>query len=71
MCGQGNFASSFAKAILAATPPELLEPQRYSKRKITSDLAAQLARLEKELAILQTQVGAVEEGMESTIFILL
>jgi ParB-like chromosome segregation protein Spo0J len=62
MCGQGNFASSFAKAILAATPPELLEPQRYSKRKLNSDLAAQLARLEKELAILQTQVGAVEQG---------
>jgi RepB plasmid partitioning protein len=62
MCGQGNFASSFAKAILAATPAELLEPQRYSKRKITNDLAAQLARLEKALAILQAQVGAVEEG---------
>jgi hypothetical protein len=35
-------------------PPELLEPQRYSKRKITGDLVAQLARLEQELAILQT-----------------
>jgi ParB-like chromosome segregation protein Spo0J len=62
MCGQGNFASSFAKAILAATPSEFLEPQRHSKRKITADLSAQLARLEKELAALQAQVGAVEEG---------
>ncbi|WP_213778664.1 plasmid partitioning protein RepB C-terminal domain-containing protein [Caballeronia sp. dw_276] len=62
MCGQGNFASSFAKAILAATPPELLELHRPGKRKVTNDLSAQLARLEKELAILQAQVSVTEEG---------
>lgn len=61
MCSQGNFASSFAKAILAATPPELLEAKHSKRRKDTGDLAAQLSRLEKELATLQSQVGAIEE----------
>lgn len=59
MCGQGNVTSTFARAILAATPPELLEPAR--KRKTTNDLGEQLAHLERELASLQSQMGLIEE----------
>lgn len=60
MCGQGNFASTFARAILAATPPELLEPTRYKRK--TGDLGEQLVQLERELASLQSQVGMIEES---------
>lgn len=53
MCGQGNFSSAFAKAILAATPDTLLEQSAPVLRQSDSDLSLQLVRLEKELATLQ------------------
>ena len=61
MCGQGNFSSAFAKAILAATPENLLEPPSATTRKSENDLATQLARLEKELATLQSNAMQTDE----------
>jgi ParB-like chromosome segregation protein Spo0J len=59
MCGQGNFTSSFARAIVAATPPEQLEPG--SDRKVGREVAEQLVKLERELAMLQTAVILTDE----------
>lgn len=59
MCGQGNFTSSFARAIVAATPPEQLEPG--SDRRVRSEVAEQLATLERELSMLQTAVAQTDE----------
>lgn len=62
MVGQNNFSGVFAKALLAATPEKLLvESKRANPRTgdgVTSD---QIARMERELASLQTQVKSVEE----------
>lgn len=62
MIGQNNFTSTFAKAILAATPEsQLVDPR---KKKLTGERAVtaeQIARLERELASLQAQVKSVEE----------
>jgi ParB-like chromosome segregation protein Spo0J len=59
MCGQGNFTSAFARAIVAATPPEQLEP--LAKRKSSNELREQLTSLERELATLQTTVAQTDE----------
>ena len=62
MIGQNIFTSTFAKAILAATPEsQLVDPRR---RKLTGErgvTAEQITRLERELASLQAQVKSVEE----------
>ena len=62
MAGQNNFSGVFAKALLAATPEKLLVKSAKSsngaEQPITSD---QIARMERELASLQTQVKSVEE----------
>ncbi|CAB3795261.1 hypothetical protein LMG28614_04137 [Paraburkholderia ultramafica] len=59
MCGQGNFTSAFARAIVAATPPEQLE--QGSDRKTGDEVADQLMKLEQELATLQTTVAQTDE----------
>lgn len=62
MVGQNNFSVLFAKALLAATPNKLLVDPR--KRKPTGEAAVtseQIARMERELAGLQSQVRSVEE----------
>lgn len=62
MVGQNNFSGVFANALLAATPEKMLakhaRPTSNGDQPITSD---QIARMERELASLQTQVKSVEE----------
>lgn len=62
MCGQQNFSSSFAKAILAATPPEQLSERPAQRRKVTGEVGVQLAKLERELATLQAQAQPNSEN---------
>jgi len=62
MTGQNNFTTVFAKAILAATPDaQLVDPRKKKPGGLRAVTAEQIARLEKELASLQTQVKSVEE----------
>lgn len=60
MCGQGNFTSAFAAAILAATPHDLLTSKASSETS-QSELTGQLAKLEHELATLQANVAETDE----------
>lgn len=61
MVGQNNFTVIFAKALLAATPEKLLvEPRKKGGE--ASSSSEQIARMERELASLQTQVKSVEES---------
>jgi hypothetical protein len=57
MCGQGNFTSAFARAIVAAAPPEQLEIEAGTRGKLGNEVSAQLAHLERELATLQATVA--------------
>lgn len=61
MVGQNNFTVIFAKAMLAATSEKLLVEPR-SKGRETAVSSEQIARMERELASLQTQVKSVEES---------
>jgi hypothetical protein len=61
MVGQGNFSAVFARTILMASSPDQLIPPRPSGR-VKSGGAEQLARLERELVSLQSQVKAVEDS---------
>ncbi|RKF36719.1 plasmid partitioning protein RepB C-terminal domain-containing protein [Paraburkholderia fungorum] len=61
MCGQGNFTSAFARAIVAATPPEQLEQSSGTRRKSENEVMTQLAKLERELATLQDTVAQTDE----------
>ncbi|ALN72502.1 plasmid partitioning protein RepB C-terminal domain-containing protein [Aureimonas sp. AU20] len=62
MIGQNNFSVAFAKALLVATPEKQLVQLRKPKLGGASAAAAgQIARMERELASLQTQVKSVEE----------
>lgn len=61
MTGQGNYTAAFARTILLATPPDQLVAQRRKDQ--TKDGALeQMARLERELVALQSQVKAVEDS---------
>lgn len=61
MCGQGNFTSAFARAILAATPPEQLEQSATARGKANNEVGEQLAKLERELATLQATLAQTDE----------
>ncbi|MGA3247822.1 MAG: plasmid partitioning protein RepB C-terminal domain-containing protein [Paraburkholderia sp.] len=61
MCGQGNFTSAFARAILAATPQTQLEERPGASRSSRNELTAQLGKLERELAVLQANVTQTDE----------
>ena len=61
MCGQGNFTSAFARAILAATPQGQLEERQLTSRSSRNELTVQLGKLERELAVLQTNVTQTDE----------
>lgn len=62
MIGQNNFSIMFAKAIRAATPDsQLVAPKKTSGRAAGTPSGQQIARMERELAALQTQVKNVEE----------
>ncbi len=62
MIGQNNFSSVFARALLAATPPEgLANPKSRQGRQPTPD-GQQIARMERELAVLQSRITSVEDS---------
>ncbi|QXX76124.1 plasmid partitioning protein RepB C-terminal domain-containing protein [Methylovirgula sp. HY1] len=64
MIGQGNFSAVFAEALLAATPEKRLagtKRRRRSKR-VAGITPEQIARMERELMNLQSQVRSVEES---------
>lgn len=61
MVGQNNFSGIFAKALLAATPEKLLAETRKFKSTANGVTSEQIARMERELASLQTQVKSFEE----------
>jgi hypothetical protein len=62
MIGQNNFTAVFAQAILAATPEKQLgSPQKKRSDRPNVVTSEQMARMERELANLQTQVKSVEE----------
>ncbi|MBB6125377.1 plasmid partitioning protein RepB C-terminal domain-containing protein [Sphingobium subterraneum] len=61
MTGQGNYTAAFARTILVATPADqLVAPSAPSKAK--TNTVEHMARLEKELIGLQSQVKAVEDS---------
>jgi hypothetical protein len=60
MIGQNNYTAVFAKVLLATTPEKLLVVLR--RNKVDSVTAEQIARMERELLSLQTQVKSVEES---------
>ncbi len=62
MIGQHNFSIMFARAMRAATPDSQLVARRNgSGRGAGTPSGQQIARMERELAALQTQVKSVEE----------
>jgi hypothetical protein len=63
MIGQNNFSSTFAKALLAATNEKQLVDPRKRKPKGTNPVTSeQIARMDRELTNLQTQVKSIEES---------
>lgn len=62
MIGQNNFSIMFARAIRAATPENQLVIAKKARRTGTpTPSGQQIARMERELAALQTQVKLVDE----------
>ena len=64
MIGQNNFTSTFARALLAATPDDQLAKRRNGKRgngNGENPSSHQIARMERELALLQTRIKSVED----------
>lgn len=64
MIGQNNFTAAFAKALLAATPGDQLAkpPKNRNGKANASPNSQQLARMERELAVLQTRIKSVEDS---------
>lgn len=63
MIGQNNFSAMFAKALLAATPEaQVVDPRKKKPKPKNPVTAEQMARMERELASLQSQVKSVEES---------
>lgn len=64
MIGQNNFTVMFARALLAATPDDQLVKQRNNGKHGpgSSPNSQQIARMERELAALQTQIKSVEDS---------
>jgi len=60
MIGQNNYTAVFAKVLLATTPEKLLVVLR--RKKVDNVTAEQIARMERELLSLQTQVKSVEDS---------
>lgn len=62
MIGQSNFSIGFARAMRAATPENQLVTTKKGKGDGTAAPSGQqIARMERELATLQTQVKSIEE----------
>lgn len=64
MIGQNNFTAAFAKALLAATSDDQLAkpPKNRNGKAGASPNSQQLARMERELAVLQTRIKSVEDS---------
>ena len=63
MMGQNNFSMMFAKALLAATPAnQLVDPRKRKPTGRAAVTSEQMARMERELASLQSQVKSVEDS---------
>jgi hypothetical protein len=63
MIGQNNFSTMFAKALLVATPEEqFVDPRKRKPTGATAVTSEQIARLERELASLQSQVKSIEDS---------
>jgi hypothetical protein len=63
MIGQNNFSTMFAEAMLAATPEsQLVDPRKKKPTRGNPVTSEQIARMERELASLQSQVRSVEES---------
>ena len=63
MIGQNNFSTMFAKALLAATPDgQLVDPRKRKPTRGNPVTSEQIARMERELAGLQSQIKSVEES---------
>jgi hypothetical protein len=62
MVGQSNFTAIFAKALLVATPEEqLVDPRKKKPEGESAVTSEQIARMERELVTLQSQVKSVED----------
>ena len=61
MLGQQNFTAVFARALLVATSENQLVPEARSKPQEASSAKDQIARLERELVSLQSQIKSVED----------
>jgi hypothetical protein len=61
MLGQQNFTAVFARALLVATSENQLVPEARSKPQESSSAKEQIARLERELVSLQSQIKSVED----------
>jgi hypothetical protein len=63
MIGQNNFSTMFAKALLVATPEnQLVDPRKRKPAGTTAVTSEQIARMERELVSLQSQVKSVEDS---------
>jgi hypothetical protein len=63
MIGQNNFSTMFAQALLMATPQtQLAAPRKKLLKGTASENSEQIARMERELASLQSQVKSVEDS---------
>jgi hypothetical protein len=63
MIGQNNFSMMFGKALLAATPAnQLVDPRKRKPIGVAAITSEQIARMERELASLQSQVKSVEDS---------
>jgi hypothetical protein len=66
MCSLNNYSAHYAAALLAATPAEsLLDPTHPKKFKGLS--AAELARMEQEMSLVQTRFKAIEQSYGSDV----
>src|SRR5262249_56111881 len=61
MHGQNNFSAGFARALLAATPEGQLVKRRNTKLNGSTVASEQIARMERELVNLQSQIKSFEE----------
>lgn len=63
MLGQNNLSAAFARALLVATPEnQRVDPPKKPAADENRVSSEQIARMERELASLQTQVKSVEEN---------
>jgi ParB-like chromosome segregation protein Spo0J len=61
LCAASNFCVPYTKALLAATPPEMLvDPEKY--KAVEGLTPEQMAKMEKEMEVLQRDLKQIEES---------